>query len=90
MDRSAPTILPAPSKRSWQRPPHKVGLSLAALLGAIMVGISGACWLTSEVDKNLLRVATAEAAGAQPSAVASHQIALAAPTQALNIAKNMK
>lgn len=70
--------------------PDKVGLSLAALLGAILVGIGGARCLTSEVDKNLLRAAAAEAAGAQPSAVASQQIALAAPTQALNIAQNMK
>ena len=49
----------------------------------------GARWLTSEVDKNLLRAAAAEAAGAQPSAAASQQIALAAPAQALNVAKSM-
>jgi hypothetical protein len=44
---------------------------------------------TSEVDKNLLRAAPAEAAGAQPSAAASQQIALAAPAQALDVAKSM-
>jgi len=70
--------------------PDKVGLSLASLVGAILIGVGGARWLTSEVDKNLLRAAAVEAAGAQPSAAASQQIALAAPAQALNIAKSMK
>jgi len=58
-------------------------------VGAILIGVGGARWLTSEVDKNLLRAAVAEAAGAQPSAAASQQIALAAPAQALNVAKSM-
>ena len=69
--------------------PDKVGLSLASLVGAILIEVGGARWLTSEVDKNL-RAAAVEAAGAQPSAAASQQIALAAPAQALNIAKSMK
>ncbi len=53
------------------------------------MGLGAARWLTSEVDKNLLRAAAAEAAGAQPSAAASQQIALVAPAQALNVAKSM-
>ena len=69
--------------------PEKVGLSLASLVGAILIGVGGARWLTSEVDKNLLRAAAVEAAGAQPSAAASRQIALAAPAEALNVAKSM-
>jgi len=55
-------------------------------VGAILIGVGGALWLTSEADKNLLRAA---AAGAQPSAAASQQIALAAPAKALNVAKGM-
>jgi len=55
-------------------------------VGAILIGVGGARWLTSEVDKNLLRAA---AAGAQSSAAVSQQIALAAPAQALNVAKSM-
>lgn len=69
--------------------PEKVGLSLASLVGAVLIGVAGARWLTSEVDKNLLKAAAAQAAGSQPSAGASQQIAMASPAQALNIAKNM-
>lgn len=69
--------------------PDKVGLSLAPLVGAILIGVGDANWLTSEVDKNLLRAGAAETAGAQPSATASQQIALAASAQALNVAKSM-
>jgi hypothetical protein len=69
--------------------PEKVGLSLASLVWAIFVRIGGACWLTSKVDKNLLSAAATKAAGAQSSAPASQQIALAKPAQALNIAKAM-
>lgn len=69
--------------------PDKIGLSLASLVGAVLVGIAGSRWLTNEVDKNLLKAAAAQAAGSQPSAIASQQIALASPAQALNIAQNM-
>ena len=69
--------------------PERVGLSLASLVGAVLIGVAGARWLTSEVDKNLLKAAAAQAAESQPSAGASQQIAMASPAQALNIAKNM-
>ena len=58
-------------------------------MGTILIGVGGARRLTSEVDKNLLLAAAAQAAGAQPSAAASQQIALAAPAQALIVAKSM-
>jgi len=58
-------------------------------VGAILIGVGGARWLTSEVDKNLLRAAAAEAAGAQPPGMSSKQVALAAPAEALNAAKSM-
>lgn len=32
-----------------------IGLSLAALAGAVLVGVAGARWLTSEADKKWLR-----------------------------------
>ncbi len=44
------------------------GLTLAALGGAILVGVAGARWLSNEVDKSLLRVAGANAAKAKPEA----------------------
>jgi hypothetical protein len=67
----------------------KLGLSLASLVGAVMVGVAGARWLTNEADKNLLKAAAAQAASSQSSAGASQQIAMASPAQALSIAKNM-
>lgn len=69
--------------------PDKVGLSLASLVGAIMIGVAGARWLTSEVDKSLLKAAAAQAAGANSSIGDSQKIAMASPAQALNIARNM-
>jgi hypothetical protein len=70
--------------------PEAVGLTLASLVGAIMIGIGGARWLTSEVDKNLLRATASQAAAAKPSAAASKQIAMATPAQALDVARMMK
>ncbi|MBN2086456.1 MAG: hypothetical protein JW748_14650 [Anaerolineales bacterium] len=70
--------------------PEAVGLTLASLVGAILIGIGGARWLTGEVDKNLLRAAAARAAASKPSMGASQQIAMATPSQALEVAKMMK
>jgi len=66
-----------------------VTLALSSVVGAILVGIGGARWLTNEVDKTALRAAASTAAGAQPKADVARQIALAAPFQALEIAKSM-
>ena len=68
----------------------KIGLSLASFVGALLVGVGGARWLSSEVDKNLLRATAAQAAGKQSSTDASQQIAMASPAQALNVARGMK
>jgi hypothetical protein len=70
--------------------PEEIGLTLASLVGAILIGMGGARWLTSEVDKNLLRATAARAAAAKPSAAASQQIAMATPAQALDVARSMK
>ena len=70
--------------------PEKVGLTLSSLVGAVLVGIGGARWLSSEVDKNLLRATAAAAAGKQSSTEASQQISMATPAQALNVARSMK
>ena len=65
-------------------------LSLSSFVGAILVGVAGAKWLTNEVDKNLLRAAAAKAASAPvPDANKAEQIALATPAQALNIARSL-
>jgi hypothetical protein len=69
--------------------PDKLGLTLASLVGAALLGVGGARWLTSEVDKTLLKAAASKAASAPPNPAASQQMALATPTQALEIAKKM-
>ena len=69
--------------------PEKLGLSLAALVGAMLVGVGGARWLSNEVDKKLLKAAAAQAAGRESSPSAAQQIASASPSQALKVARAM-
>jgi len=68
-----------------------LGLPLASIVGAILVGIGGAKWLTAEVDKSLLRAAAAKAAsgGGSTPTTKAQQIALAKPAQALEIAMTL-
>lgn len=66
-----------------------VGLTLSSLVGAVLVGVGGARWLTNEVDKSLLKAAASTAAGAEATKDAAREIALASPIDALNIAKRM-
>jgi hypothetical protein len=65
----------------------KIGLSLASFVGAVLVGIGGARWLSNEVDKTLLRATAAEAAAKQPSPALAQRILIATPKQALDAAK---
>jgi hypothetical protein len=67
-----------------------LGISLASLVGAMLVGVGGARWLTNEVDKNLLKAAASKAASSQADATAAQKIALASPVQALDIAGSMR
>lgn len=60
------------------------GLTLSAAAGALLVGVSGARWLTNEVDKTLLRTA---ATASQQDKQKAAQIALATPTEALHLAQ---
>ena len=69
--------------------PDKIGLTLSSLVGGILIGIGGARWLTDEVDKSLLKAAASTAAKGQSSETASQQIALASPSEALEIAKSL-
>lgn len=68
----------------------EVNIALATLVGAVVVGIGGARWLTNEVDKKLLKAAAAKAASSHHDPHAARKIALATPVEALNIAKGMK
>ena len=62
------------------------GLSLSSVVGALLVGIGGARWLTNEVDKKLLRAAASKAASADPSDQKAFRISTATPAEALKIA----
>lgn len=70
-----------------QNPTTGYGLTLGSIVGAVLVGIAGARWLTNEVDKRLLRAAAIQAASGKTSLEASRKIALASPAQAFSIAK---
>jgi fluoride ion exporter CrcB/FEX len=65
----------------------KLELSIANLVGALLVGVAGSRWLTSEVDKNLMKatVTAAVATAADPAKAAS--LVNATPSQALQIVK---
>lgn len=64
-----------------------VFLTLSALVGAALVGVGGARWLTNEVDKTLLRVAASQAAAGQADSDKASQIMTASPAQALSLTK---
>lgn len=66
------------------------GLTLASLVGAVIVGVGGARWLTSEVDKSLLKAAAVEAAARQSSDTISVRMAMSTPAETLDIARSME
>jgi hypothetical protein len=71
--------------------PATSGVTLAAVTGAIIVGVGGARILSSEVDKKLLSATATEAAASQAATSSAQQIASASsPVKALRIAKEMK
>jgi hypothetical protein len=76
-------ILGGPAR---QTPEEAVGLTLSSLVGAVLIGVAGARWLTNEVDKTFLRAAASEAAIAKASPEKAKQIALSTPAEALRIA----
>ena len=61
------------------------GLLLSSLVGAVLVGVGGARWLTNEVDKKLLRAAAGAAAGTPPSSDLAAKMANATPAGALRM-----
>ncbi|MHC4676804.1 MAG: hypothetical protein ACYTBZ_30335 [Planctomycetota bacterium] len=63
------------------------GITLAALAGAVLVGIAGARWITNEVDKLLLRAAASEAASREADDKLSAKLAVATPAEALRLAR---
>lgn len=66
----------------------ELGVTLASLVGAVLVGVGGARWLTNEVDKRLLKAAAAEAALRPPSAETARRILASSPAYALEVASS--
>lgn len=64
-------------------------LNLFALVGAVLVGVGGARWLTNEVDKSLLQGAAAKAASATPDKDKAVAMALASPAEAVALAESL-
>lgn len=71
-------------------PPAIFNVTLGALMGALLVGIGGARWLSGQVDKNLYQASAAKLAAATNAPDAARQIMLASPAQALDIAKQLE
>jgi hypothetical protein len=65
---------------------QEAGLTVSSLVGAVLVGISGAKWLTNEIEKGYLRQAASKAAASNSSETKAAQIAMATPLQAMKIA----
>lgn len=66
-----------------------VGLTLSALVGALLVGMGGGRWLTDQADKGMLKAAAVKAASGNPNTSASARIAAARPAAALEIARKL-
>ena len=79
-------ILTHPSAEPRQ---SELTMSLAALVGAVLVGVAGAKWLTNEVDKNLLKAAATKAASSTPDAATAQAMALSSPAQVAALAESL-
>ncbi len=55
------------------------GLTLSALVGAILIGIGGARWLTNEVDQKLLRASGSEMAKMHSDPAMAQMFATSSP-----------
>lgn len=65
-------------------------LTLAAIGGAVLIGVGGSKWISGQVDKTLLRQTASVAAGKRPADPRSaHLIATAQPSLALKAAEEM-
>jgi hypothetical protein len=65
------------------------GIALAALVGAVLVGVGGARWLTSEVDKKFLKAAATKAVQARDPHAAG-MMADASPLGVFKIANEIR
>ena len=66
------------------------GLTLSALVGALLVGVAGARWLTAEVDKKLLRAAGTALASSPANPELAARIGSASPAAMLRMATGQR
>lgn len=69
-------------------PSFTPNFSISALVGAVLVGMGGARWLTAEVDKKLLRGAAISAAKKDVNQTLAAKLAVAPPVQAFVAARD--
>ena len=70
-------------------PSTTLSFTLSSLVGAALIGVAGARWITNEIDKKLLTAAASKAAAAPPAPEEARQIAAASPAKALEIAQKL-
>ena len=67
-----------------------LGLTLSSLVGAVLVGVGGARWLTAEVDKKLLRAAGTALASSPANPELAARIGSASPAAFLHMATGQR
>jgi hypothetical protein len=65
-----------------------VSLTFTAFVGAILVGMGGARWLSNEADKKMLAKAAALSLGSDKNVAAASEMVFATPARALRIAES--
>lgn len=75
-------ILGGPAAPPDSAPP---GLTLSSLVGALLIGVGGSRWLTSEVDKRLLKASAIVAASRAPVSNMTGPLTAASPAETLRI-----
>ena len=66
-----------------------LNLSMYELGGALLVGIAGAKWLTSESEKSLLKASVVKAATSPPNTVKAQAMTFASASQVAEIADSL-
>lgn len=70
--------------------PEIGGLTLASLVGAVLVGIGGARWLHSEVDKSMLKTAAIIATELGPAPELAAGLSDASPAEVLTTTQQLE
>ena len=74
---------------SGTAPQTAPSLTVAAFVGAMLIGVGGARWLSNEVDKKLLKATTTAALAGSGSAEAAAKVMTATPAQGLKIVQSL-